>query len=263
MALTDLVFHAYLDVFSPKVSSFSFVDNLGFMAPDVGALAQGYNATLCFVELFELELDAAKTYVWAVDNQQRAQVAALGLPVVQHARDLGGMLSYGRAVRNSELRSRMQQLEPLWKRLRRSPSPCAYKLAILPLKFWPRALHAISGCPASQLDFKSLRTAAVRALAQCPAGSSPFLRLSLSLSMESDPEFYQLWTVLRDVRRLLAKDRRLLHLWRAFMSEYDGHWFHGPFSKSSFRFWHKLDGGSVSPPASWTIGVCSTAWFLS
>ena len=36
---------------------------------------------------------------------------------------------------------------------------------------------------------------------------------------------------MRDVRRLLAKDRRLLHLWRAFMSEYDGHLFHGPFSK--------------------------------
>ena len=192
MALTDLVFHAYLDVFSPKVSSFSFVDNLGFTAPDVGALAQGYNATLCFVELFELELDAAKTYVWAVGSQQRAQVAALGLPVVQHARDLGGVMSYGRAVRNSELRSRMQQLEPLWKRLRRSPSPCVYKLAILPLKFWPRALHAISGCPASQLDLKSLRTAAVRAVGHCPAGSSPFLRLSLSLSMEADPEFYQL-----------------------------------------------------------------------
>ena len=210
MALTDLVFHAYLDVFSPKVSSFSFVDNLGFTAPDVGALTQGYNATLCFVELFELELDADKTYVWAVDSQQRAQVAALGLPVVQHARDLGGMMSYGKAVRNCELRGRMQQLEPLWKRLRRSPSPCTYKLAVLPLKFWPRALHAISGCPASQLDFKCLRTAAVRAVGHCPAGSSPSLRLSLSLSMESDPEFYQLWTVLRDVLKTFGQGPALV-----------------------------------------------------
>ena len=49
--------------------------------------------------------------------------------------------------------------------------------------------------------------------------------------MEADPEFYQLWSVLRDARRLLRKDGRLLELWSCFMSNYDGTSFHGPFSK--------------------------------
>ena len=49
--------------------------------------------------------------------------------------------------------------------------------------------------------------------------------------MEADPEFYQLWSVLRDIRRLLRKDGRLLELWSCFMSSYDGTLFHGPFSK--------------------------------
>ena len=183
MAITDLVFHAYMTVFSPRVSSFSFVDNLGFTAPDPGGLAQGYNTAQCFVDMLGLELDREKTYVWAVKAPQRKQLALMGLPVLEHARDLGGLMSYGRSVRNASLRARMQELSPLWKALTRSPSPTAFKLSILSAKMWAKALHGISGCPASPSDFKLLRTAAVRAIGHAPAGSSPQLRLTLSLNI--------------------------------------------------------------------------------
>ena len=110
MALTDLVFHAYMAVFSPRVSSFSFVDNLGMTTSDPGSLAQGYNTAQCFVELLGLELDRDKTYVWSVKASQRRELRLLCLPVLEHARDLGGLMSYGRSVRNSTLRHRMQDL---------------------------------------------------------------------------------------------------------------------------------------------------------
>ena len=112
MAITDLVFHAYMTVFSPRVSSFSFVDNLGFTASDPGSLAQGYNTAQCFVDLLGLELDREKTYVWSVKASQRKQLQLMGLSVLEHARDLGSLMSYGRSVRNATLRTRMQELGP-------------------------------------------------------------------------------------------------------------------------------------------------------
>ena len=80
-------------------------------------------------------------------------------------------------------------------------------------------------------DFRQLRNSAVRAIGNSPAQSSPQLRLTLSGNMEADPEFYETWVALRDIRRLIRKDGPLLTLWGCFMSGYDGTCFHEPFSK--------------------------------
>ncbi|CAE7896730.1 aquIMA, partial [Symbiodinium necroappetens] len=141
------------------------------------------------------------------------------------------IISFGRATRNSDLVRRCQALTPWFGRLKRSPCTFRDKLRALPAKFWAYALHGIAGCPLAETHLASLRAQAVRALRCNTAGSSSMLRLSTCGTMEADPGFYQLWCVLRDLRRLAIKDDKVLPLWTAFMSSFQGQLLPGPFSK--------------------------------
>ena len=231
MNVACLLFHHYLEAYAANASPHSYVDNLSCTAVSVGKLAQGITATQCFLDLLELQLDTSKTYVWAVQPQQRAQLRALGLPVLESARDLGGVISYGKAVRNALLTKRCKDLDPLFAKLRRSPAPLTQKLAALPRKFWAKALHGISGCPLANAQLASLRAAAVRALKANSAGSSALLRLSINSDLTCDPGFYQLWAVISDLRRMGRKHASTLSRWRLFMAWHRGEQGHGPFHK--------------------------------
>ena len=63
----------------------------------------------------------------------RKLLSALGFPVLDSARELGGFLAFGPRVHDAALR--------------KSRAPVALKLSALPKKCWARALHGISGCP--------------------------------------------------------------------------------------------------------------------
>ena len=231
MAIADWIFHAYLHVFSPTVRSLSFVDNLSCVAESVGQLAQSVNLTCCFADLLDLELDESKTYVWSSKAEHIRTLRSLGIPILKSARELGGVLSFSSVVRNSALTKRCDELEPLWAALKRSRSPLCFKLGALPVKFWSKALHGASGCPLAEHHIAKLRAKATSALRIHPSEVSSMLRLSLHEPCDVDPGFYQLWTVLRDARRLCVKSAGVLDAWRQFMSGYDGRTFHGPFSK--------------------------------
>ena len=140
-------------------------------------------------------------------------------------------MSFGRAVRNKPLTDRCKALAPVWARLRRSRCPAPLKLPVLASKFWASALHGAASCPLAASHIQSLRTQATRALGWATAGASPMLRLCLSSRLEADPGFYELWTTLRDLRRLCRKQPSLLDQWRSFMQDYDGTLLPGPFSK--------------------------------
>ena len=126
---------------------------------------------------------------------------------------------------------RCLDLGPLFGRLRRSPAALFDKLKTLPVKFWAQALHGASGCPLADTTLSSLRAQAVRALKCAPAGTSAMLRLSIVEPLDADPGFYQLWSSIRDIRRLAAKDSRVLELWAEYMLHFSGQLFQGPFSK--------------------------------
>ncbi|CAE7506880.1 aquIMA [Symbiodinium sp. CCMP2456] len=231
MSLVCLCFHAYIEAFTSQAVPHSYVDNLCCTAQSVGQLAAGINVSRTFLDMFSLSTDEDKTYVWAVRPDLRQQLKGLGIRIVDHARELGGYISFGRATKNSDLVQRCHAMAPWFGRLKRSPCAFREKLYALPAKFWAYALHGIAGCPLADAHFASLRAQAVRALGCNTAGSSSMLRLSTCGTMEADPGFYQLWCALRDLRRMAAKNDRVLSLWRAFMSGFQGQLLPGPFSK--------------------------------
>ena len=231
MAVTDVLFHRYLEVFEPRVLTYSFVDNLALSTDTAGILLKGHALTDTFCGLLGLQLDEAKTYVWSTCQSARKAFRQAGFRVLTHARDLGGLMAYGRAVSVSDLRQRCTALQPVWRSLQRVPAPLARKLMALPVKCWARALHGANGCPAADSIVQDLRTSATRALGLRSAGASSMLRLSLAEPPEADPGFYQVWKVLVDFRRLCDKQPSLLAKWRGYLRRYDGRYYQGPFSK--------------------------------
>ena len=231
MLLVDWAYHCYAQVFAPGIRSLSFVDNLACTTHELGHVAKGLCVTQCFCQMLDLQLDEGKTFLWSNNGKARAALRGIGCAVSVAASELGGHLSFTGATHNHNLVVRCRALGPLWQRLRRSKAPTPQKLAILPLKFWAKALHGAVVCPLSNSHLQQLRVAATKALGIRPGGVSSLLRLSIAPQMDSDPGFYMLWSVLRDIRRISTKVPNLLLSWREFMSNYDGQLFHGPFSK--------------------------------
>ena len=192
---------------------------------------QGYASTECVCDMLDLELDPSKTFAWSTNSASRAALLGLGMTVETQARELGGIMSYGGKTRNALLVKRCKDLQPLWARLRRSKAPVPLKLAILPAKFWAKALHGASGCPLGLAHLQQLRSMATAAINIRPGGSNSTLRLSLAPNMEADPGFYGLWHSVQTFRRMLQKQPHLLLVWREYMQLFDGRLQHGPLSK--------------------------------
>ena len=231
MVVTGRMFHQYMQHFAPAAQSLSYVDNFMGHAVRAGQAVTGLNFATCFCDAMGLDLDPAKTYMWSNNGPDRRALKALQLPVLEATRELGGFFAFGRAVRNQALQSRCRELAPLFAALSRSPSPLEVKLGCLPVKFWPRALHGIAGCPVSLQVIASLRSEAVKALHIQVGGASALLRLSINARMDCDPGFYQAWQVLCTMRRVCLKQVEMLTMWRVFCNRHDGARLHGPFTK--------------------------------
>ena len=197
--------------------------------------------------MLQLELDLAKSYVWGSTSTARRDLKPLGFQLLSQARELGGMISFQGQVRNAAVVERCRALGPLFLKLRRSCSPLSVKLGALPIKFWARALRAIAGCPLAESHINGLRTQAVKALRLTSAGMNHKLRLGLETPCEIDPEFYQIWSCLRDARRMFLKHPALLDQWRQFMLRYDGRLLRGPFSQLLTMF-SRLSWQIQNPP---------------
>ena len=150
-----------------------------------------------------------KAFTWSTDRQL---LQAGGFKVVEHARELGGFLSFSARTRNSGLCQRCEEVLPLFEKLRRSQGPLRFKLATLATKFWIRALLGVSGCFITDFAINKLRAQAVRALKLSPAGSSAMLRLSLAGSMSSDPGFYRLWNAVCMLSCRRCSTNTMVHL---------------------------------------------------
>ena len=205
MLLIDWAYHVYAGTFAPAVRCLSFVDNLTCTAPDLASVARGLSVTQCFHESLDLELDPAKTILWTTSAHMKPALKAMGHVVVDATRELGGIMSFQGRVRNQALRDRCDDLEPLWQALQRSRAPLHLKLQALPAKFWSRALHSVAICPLGDSVLHRLRTAATTALSIRPGGVSSMLRLCVTPCLECDPGFWQLWTCVRDLRRMAGK----------------------------------------------------------
>eukprot|EP00435_Cladocopium_sp_Y103_P072449 s162_g40.t1 len=238
MLVVNWSYHVYMRVFCPRVSTFSFVDNLTLAANEARSVIQAYFALRTVCQLFGLFTDDDKTYVWALTKHEKDVLAQLQFPCLSDSSELGGAMTFGAARRNRVLRARGDKLTPKWTRLRRSFAPQLQKFSMLPKVFWPQALHGASNCMISDNYALELRRAAVKALHISGAGSNPLLRLSLADDMTNDPGFFQLRLCVQTLRRMLRKTPDLQIMWKLWQHGYTGKQTPGPFT----RLLHCLSG---------------------
>ena len=232
-AMTQLCFawHLYQRAYCPSVRSLSFVDNLSLVSPTPALLIQAFACLQAFFQLWNLTLDLNKSYCWALTAPHRLLLAAMPMQRVDHAHELGGVLSFTKRHFTGLQVARFDALQPKWKRLQSSFAPLCQKLAAVPIVFWTSALYGTNGSCLGEGHLDRLRTQALKALKLGAAGVNGLLRLSLSTTPEADPGFWRLKTTLQSFLRLLRKEPRLLNLWTEFMHQFDGCLFSGPFSQ--------------------------------
>eukprot|EP00438_Fugacium_kawagutii_P027093 Skav203913 [mRNA] locus=scaffold228:169390:172464:- [translate_table: standard] len=201
MTILNIVSHRWLELRYPKLRLVSYVDNLELLGEDPIEVHEGMTKLGQFIELFDMELDAPKTFFWSNSSGARKELRNLGQPLREHARDLGGHMQYVYKKTNVTVKDKCLSMQWLWKRLSRSRAPKHQKLKVLRQKAWPSALHAISTVTMSSEVFKQMRTPAVEAVYQPKAGANPMIQLSLVCHCMHDPECYAVATTVMQFRK--------------------------------------------------------------
>ena len=260
MTVIDWCWDVYQSLFAPATLPLSYVDNYEVLANSIGELLTGFATLETFMELWTLDLDSSKTFFWSTKTSDRTALRVLGKTVCLQLADLGGAMTYCRRTGMGTQRARLDSLQPLWARLRKSPVPLPIKYLMLRQAFWSKALHAIgiTLLPFSQIGH--LRTQAVRALGFGHAGANPGIRLSLLTdNMQTDPGFFQVVRVVDDFRRFAVKTPRILELWQSFVASFDGRMWSGPFSKL-FEIFEQIGWALTDPP--WVLDHDLCSWNL-
>ena len=231
MAIIDLTFHAYMQQFSARTQELSFVDNLEVMARSSQELHEAVVCLQTWVAMWDIPLDESKSYTWTSKKQERPGLKILGWRVVQKEKDLGAAISYGSTSTATLQQTRIDALLPLWQALKRITCPEWMKGRVIRQAFWPRAFYGIAVSNLGWEVIKSLRSKAMQTLRMERAGAAPGLRLFCICHEQTDPGFYQFWTVLMTFRRVGLRRPALQAMWRNFMLEYGGQRTYGPFGK--------------------------------
>ena len=246
MIQLSMSMHVYLKHFNPTVWATSYVDNIGLAASSVIELSGAWVSLQEFLRLWRMEPDIGKSYVWATQSGQRAQLKSFDIEIVQHASELGGALSFSKKHVQAHFKARNSEADVLWHRLKVSMAPQRQKLYALRSVMWPRLLHGNDAHLMPSSRFTSLRSKALQTLRINKAGVNPQLRLTFSGNMEHDPEFFHVRRTIRSFRRLCEKEPILLQRWKLFMMAFDGRYHDGPFSKMVSLF--SMLGWSLHPP---------------
>ena len=223
--------HKYMECFHPSVQATSYVDNLGLRAIRPELIASAFFGIITFFQFFHLEVDPGKTFTWGLLARDRHILFSLGFTCVSAAPELGGSMTYGTMIRNSQLKARGARLSPRWLRLKHSAAPLCRKLAVLPGTFWSAALHGALGCRFGSQYLHSLRLSAIKALRLGGAGVNSLLRLSLRTTVTAEPGFWHLKEVFHGFKRMLRKTPDFYLGWCSFMENFTGRFFPGPLSK--------------------------------
>lgn len=215
MVQLNYVWRIDMGFFCPKISAFSFVDNLSLLGATVEDVAGAHFANEAFLDMWMMEADPKKTFTWALATSNRKALRSLGFACHFAARDLGGSnsggsMSYCKMLRNRRLRLRFDSLEAKWAKFRLSRAPTAQKISMLPLSFWPQALHGAEACLFADSHLGHLRTQACKGLRLKTAGVNPTLRLTLSHQPLADPGFFQVTRTFLTLRHLAWKDANIL-----------------------------------------------------
>ena len=206
MFLANMVLHQWFSKLWPQLTFHSYVDNWEVIDAGESKLQEGLHTLSMLASLFDLELDADKSYAWSLSAADRKSMRNSGHKVNLAAKDLGGHMQYCRKRTNFTVTRACQALDSFWDRLGRSRAPQQAKLHAVRAAAWPRALHTISITSLSSLWFEKLRTAVTKSTNLLRSGSNPMIQLSLLESVRTDPEFFALWSSVLAFRRYACPD---------------------------------------------------------
>ena len=201
MAITNLVCERWMYHRFPKIQTWSFVDNIETIGETAQDAVESFNALNNFCGLLDLEVDTAKSFVWANNTQDRAELRQQALPVQHTARDLGGQMNYTRYTFNNTVTQKIAKLRSFWKKLARSCAPRYQKLRSLKVSAWPNIFYSISTVTLGTHHFVPLRTQATKATNLHQYGSNPMLQMSCVGDTSQDPEFWCLYETIKSFRK--------------------------------------------------------------
>ena len=138
-----------------------------------------------------------KTFVWSNDSFYRTDYRRKGLNVKRHARGLGAQMHFGKQHSTEVVKKRLQELSPLWAKLRASASPYHLKVMAVKQAAWPRQLHGIATSSLSSATLATLRSQVMKGLGAEGSGCNPMLHLGCVEVPSLDPK---VWTILETFR---------------------------------------------------------------
>ena len=224
-----IMMDVYMTLFSGATIITSFVDNLQCIASSVGDLAHGILTLRVFLQMLDLVEDPNKSYAWASSYTHRRELRDQGFHVRLAAKDLGAQMSFSQLLRSRTSTDRLASVQELWSIIRRSPAPKWFKLLAIRTAILPKALHAVENKLCCHTTLKQLRSKSMLAMGYNRAGASPWARWSLMQPYDADPQFFQLWSVLRSALRMFTYFPHLQVAWQRFVAYGEPPSGQGPF----------------------------------
>ena len=216
MVFFDVVMDLYVSQYCSQVQLVSYVDNIQLLADGVGSLCSGLVVLRTCLDMFDLAEDKTKSFAWATSTSLRNQLRGHGLQVRLAIKDLGAQMTFSQLIRATTTTERVAGVQHFWPILARSPVHRWFKLLAIRSAAWARALHACENRLAPSSVTAKLRTKAQQALGWRRAGSSPWIRWSLMLPYDMDPDFYQYWAILRTALRMFQLYSHVHEQWGNF-----------------------------------------------
>ena len=218
MVSFTLLLERYMDVFDGTSLLTSYVDNLQVISCGPGQLQQSILTLQVFLTQYDLAVDPQKSYSWGTTPAARSCLRSFGHNVRLAAKDLGAQMVYSNVKRVCTSEQRVQAIEHFWPTLKRSLAPRWFKLYAVRQAGWPKALHACENQKVHGNVTSKLRSRLCTSMGWRRAGCSPWIRIALMQSFLTDPEYYQLWTILRSFLRLLALSSHISDQWSRFVN---------------------------------------------
>ena len=206
MAICNVACEVFMLHKSPKIQTWSYVDNLETLARHAYDAIQSLELLDEFCRLMDLQIDFDKSYVWSNSPAGRKLIRDSDFVNKLFARDLGGHLNYTKLRTNFTLQEKIHMFSPFWQRLCRSFAPASQKERALVVAAWPNLFYGICTVTMGMAHFDKLRTQACKALNLTQNGLNPLLQLSCVGNPKADPEFFCVMNTIMSFRECSLAD---------------------------------------------------------
>lgn len=199
MLVIDILFHRWISNQFPLEFPLSYVDDWQILTYEPNKITDILDSLERFTQQVDLQLDSKKTFAWSTCSNGRKNLKQQRIPMQHQAKSLGAQMQFTRRDAPKVLNSRLDDLQELWPRLRKSLSPYPIKVRALIAAAWPKGLHGVAATSVSLAKLQTARSGAMRALNSTGSGCNPMVHLGLIESPMADPQF---WTIMESFRSI-------------------------------------------------------------